>query len=117
MPGKRKRVASRQAQLAGKKRRDRSKMRRHTPIPESTRSEATSTLDSTSDGDMSLDTKSRNINRPASSTQHPFRRTRSSSLSADPLPVYPYLKSELRYIGVIAVIMAIILGIFTMILG
>ena len=129
MPSKRKRAASRQAKLSGRRKR-RGGGRRQ-------RQEGSGTLVASPTARQrsaasTTETVATQTQRPAVAVQPtqqrrarnvataPMARTRASQSRAatyEPLPMYAYLGSELKRIGAITAIMAIALAALTVVLG
>ena len=116
MSSKRKRVASRQAQLSRRKRRDRVRVPHEDVAPDvSGRPSSISSSESVGVSNGS-GTGSAVIQRPALPAQQRTRRNRPSRVRSEPLPSSAHLKTELKHIGILAVIMAIALAVLTVFL-
>ena len=126
MPSKKKRVASRQAQLSQRKRRRPGRGRNQattqseqdgadTPAPAPVRTTASRPPAVTTPA------APRPATARAPSSAAPSRsRGRAASMiraQQEPLPMYGYLGSELKRIGVLTVLIAVVLAVLTFVLG
>ena len=119
MPSKRKRVASRQAQLSRKKRRDRVRVPHEEIAPDVSGSASMSGSGEASravGAGTSSGSATAVIERPALPVQQRTRRNRPSRVRSEPLPSNTHLKSELKHIGVISSIMVVALAVLTIVL-
>ena len=136
MPSKSKRAATRQAKLSQRRRRSRKQRTGEQPAERvtaahaapaaSSRRRATSTVTATA-----AQTQTQTLSGAAPAPQTSQRRTRSVAAAPrartrasqdraatyEPLPMYAYLGSEIKRIGVISAAMAVALAALTMVLG
>ncbi len=135
MPSKRKRAASRQAKLSGRrKRRGGAGRRQRQAGQEGSGALVASPVASRRSATSTTEAVATQTQRPAAAAQPtqtqqrrarsvataPMARTRASQSRAatyEPLPMYAYLGSELKRIGAITAIMAIALAALTVALG
>jgi len=116
MPSKRKRVASRQAQLSRKKRRDRVRVPHEEIAPNISDRSGSAGTSSAASGGASSGAASAVIERPALPAQQSTRRNRPSRVRSEPLPSSTHLKTELKHIAAITTLMVIILAVLTVVL-
>ena len=119
MPSKRKRAASRQAQLSRRKRRDRVRVPHEEIAPDVSGSASMSGLGETSTAvgaSSSSGAAAAVIERPALPVQQRTRRNRPSRVRSEPLPSNTHLKSELKHIGILTSIMVVALAVLTVVL-
>ena len=134
MPSKRKRAASRQAKLSGRRKRRGAGRRQRQTGQEATGTLVASPAASQRRATSTAETVATQTQRPVATAQPsqtqqrrarnvataPMARTRASQSRAatyEPLPMYAYLGSELKRIGAITAIMAIALAALTVVLG
>lgn len=130
MPSKRKRAASRQAKLSGRRRRRGGAGRRQrqegsgtlVAAPTARQRSAASATEAvaTQRPAVAVQPTQTQQRRPRNVATAPMARTRASQSRAatyEPLPMYAYLGSELKRIGAITVVMAVALAALTVVLG
>ena len=136
MPSKRKRAASRQAKLSGRrKRRGGGRRQRQAQAgqegsatlvasPMASRRSATSTAEAVATQTQHpavvvqpTQTRQRRARNVATAPMARTRASQSRAATYEPLPMYAYLGSELKRIGAITAIMAVALAALTVVLG
>ncbi|MDP6072544.1 MAG: hypothetical protein QGG34_13470 [SAR202 cluster bacterium] len=121
MPSKRRRAATRQAQLSQRKRRSRNRPLNIGVSDQETAPAAVSESgqSDTSDGGVDAVAEPQPAVIPAQprTTSRPSRPTRRRTAArVDPLPTYSYLDSELRRIGAMTAVIVVLLGVLTAVL-
>ena len=116
MPSKRKRVASRQAQLSRRKRRDRSRVPHQEVAPNVTGRAGSGASSEAVGMNPASGAASAVVERPALPGQERTRRNRPSRVRSEPLPPNTHLKNELKRIGILTTLMAIALAVLTVVL-
>ena len=129
MPSKKKRVASRQAQLSQRRRRERNRERRTDPAPGPAVGPRTMPAVPTSDevangaNDAAAPAPVRvpaaatpGIRQPALTRQPGRTRRRGAAARVEPVPTYRHLGSEVRHIGIITGIIVALLTVLTIIM-
>ena len=122
MASKRKRVATRQAQLSRRKRRDRAKVPHQEIAPSlavrtgSGSSSEAGGASSTVGVNTASAAASAVVERPALPVEQRTRRNRPSRVRSEPLPSNAHLKTELIHIGILTSLMVVVLAILTVVL-
>ena len=137
MPSKKKRVASRQAQLSQRKRRERNRDRRADPAPGPAVRPQAMPADPTADpptdpgvqhvaSDADDVVAPAPVSEPAAATpavrqpalprQQARPRRRGAAARLEPVPTYPYLGREVRHIGIVTSIIVVLLTVLTVLL-
>ena len=132
MPSKRKRAASRQAKLSGRRKRRGGVGRRQrqegsgtlVASPTASQRSAASTAEAVatqtqrpSAAVQPTQTQQRRARNVATAPMARTRASQSRAATYEPLPMYAYLGSELKRIGIITVVMGIALAGLTVVLG
>ena len=121
MPSKKKRVASRQAQLSQRRRRERNRDRRAdmepgpAVVPRAVPADASGANDAVAPAparEPSIATAP--VRQPASPRERP--RPRGPSARTEPVPTYPHLRGEVRHIGIVTGVIVALLAVMTVIL-
>ena len=124
MPSKKKRVASRQAQLSQRRRRERNRGRREDAATGPAVNRQTIAADAGAQpeasgapgsvapapvAEPSVDTAE--VVQPAQPRQRGPARRRGAAARIEPVPTYPYLRAEVRHIGIVTgVIVALLIA-------
>ena len=136
MPSKKKRVASRQAQLSQRRRRERNRDRRADPAAGPAAGPrampAAPQTDTSGDPGVQQDANGGNdvvaparvsaasaatpaVRQPAMPQQARTRR-RGAAARVQPVPTYPYLRAEVRHIGIVTGLIVVLLTLLTVLL-
>lgn len=133
MPSKKKRVASRQAQLSQRRRRERNRDRRADPAPGPAVGPRAMPADPPTDKAVEPDADGANdavapapisepstaapaVRQPALPRQQARARRRGAAARVDPVPTYPHLRAEVRHIGLVTGVIVALLIVLTVLL-
>ncbi len=129
MPSKKKRVASRQAQLSQRRRRERNRGRREDPgpgpalVPRAMPADAGAQRDASEANDAVVPAPasepsiaSSAVEQPALSREQGRARRRRGAARTEPVPTYTHLRGELRHIGIVTAVIVALLTVLTVLL-
>jgi hypothetical protein len=127
MPSKKKRVASRQAQLSQRRRRERNRERRDDSapgpaigpreMPADPPTDPVAQQDAIGGSDTVAPVRPSGSSTATPANRQPARaRRRGAAARVDPVPTYPYLRSEIRHIGIVTSVIVALLVLLTVVL-